>query len=92
MPRARGEDFWRHLSRTTPPLIDPTLEDIYECPVTGRAQYRGPTDDVNTLAGDAIVGACVHDDEVVVLRRTGDVMIYSRDDPVSIRALAMTRR
>jgi hypothetical protein len=98
LPTNTGADFWLLLTRTEPPLIDPSLADIYDCSVsptrgdTTHCEYRGPASDVNAYADSDPVGACDHgDDGIVVLRRNGDVMLYPRGDPVAVAALEKTR-
>ena len=46
---------------------------------------------MNAYADGDPVGACDHgDDGIVVLRTSGDVMLYPRNDPVAIAALQKT--
>lgn len=84
-----GEDFWLHLSETTPPLIGPGLADLFRCPLRttpDRCDYRGPASDVNAYGDGEPVGA----DKVGnhprgggnVLRKSSDVMEINDGDPV----------
>jgi type II secretory pathway pseudopilin PulG len=99
MPTDTGSAFWVRLTKTDPPLIDESLSDIFDCPVSpevgspANCEYLGPSEDVNTYADGDPVGACDHgDDGIIVIRKSGDVMLYARTDPVAIAALARTRR
>jgi prepilin-type N-terminal cleavage/methylation domain-containing protein len=95
MPKDTGAAFWQALSTTTPPLIDPTVADIYCCPVLGNdpaagaCDYWGPGDVVNRLGDGDVVGC---DDPINhnegggtsnggnVLRKSGDVIEVPGDD------------
>jgi len=101
MPPDTGGAFWLALSKTTPPLIDESLHDIYRCPASakpaaaGATDYRGPAGDVNTFGDGDPVGACEdpgHGPFVVVLRKSGDVMSVSRDDALWKAALEKTKK
>ncbi len=91
MPKDTGSAFWQALTTTTPALIDPTVVDIYICPVLGASEppacdYWGPGDVVNKLGDGDVVGC---DDPTNhnegggtsaggnVLRKSGDVVEYS---------------
>jgi hypothetical protein len=93
MPQVTGPDFWLALSRTKPPLIDESLKDIFVCPGSGEEDgctYWGPASDVNTYADGDPVGMCddpSHGGKAVILRKSGDVMLYGRDDALYKEAL-----
>jgi prepilin-type N-terminal cleavage/methylation domain-containing protein len=87
MPTVQGTLFWGALSSTQPPLLDPSVQDIYNCPVRaegnpGDIQYYGPGVSVNRLGDGDAVGCDDpqnHSDGSVgqggnVLRKSGDVM------------------
>ena len=63
MPLQTGSAFWGHLKNTPRPLIDPSNEDIYLCPVLGTGtmgldiQYYGPGKRVNLLEAGEPVGS-----------------------------------
>jgi len=89
MPPDTGDDFWLKLSKTTPPLIDPSLADIYQCPVENAkdegCDYRGPVEDVNTYGDADPVGADVDGNHGEgkggnVIRKAGDCMTYAPTD------------
>ena len=97
MPSQTGGAFWTHLTTTTPPLIDASLSDIFDCtlsptqPSPGSTEYRGPSTDVNAIGdGDPVgadgVGLHGPGEGGNVLRKSGDVMNYSETDPVWISA------
>ena len=101
MPKETGKDFWLALSKTQPPLIDETELEIYVCPVSGVAakagvcSYAGPAQTVARAAGDDPVGLCDdegHGDEVILLRKSGDVMQVPREGPEHQAALKATKR
>lgn len=56
LPDSTGADFFLHLTRTTPPLIDETETGILLCPLNGTpsfmgiVDYRGPAQDINRPA------------------------------------------
>lgn len=90
---AAGPSFWTKLSSTTPPLIDTTLNDIYDCPLSAPGlppsgcDYRGPSTDVNTyLDGDQVGAdfATNHgaNEGGILVRKSGDAMNYGPTDPV----------
>ncbi len=62
-PEAKGAAFWLHLAKTTPPLVDPSMEqEIFLCPVrtpasTTGCDYLGPTRQVLELKDEEPVGA-----------------------------------
>jgi hypothetical protein len=84
MPEQTGADFWRALSTTAPPLIDPTDADLFLCPVLGTSSlgecdYLGPAHPVTRLGGGDPVGADKPGNHGPreggnVLRKTGDVI------------------
>jgi len=62
MPTLQGTAFWHALTTTSPPLIDPTVNDIFLCPVKGDSamgdyDYGGPAKNVSRLADGDPVGA-----------------------------------
>jgi prepilin-type N-terminal cleavage/methylation domain-containing protein len=61
MPTKEGSDFWMALTTTTPPLIEPTEQEVLNCPVReepapGVCQYWGPGGPVGRLGGGEVVG------------------------------------
>jgi general secretion pathway protein G len=91
MPPDTGEAFWLKLSKTTPPLIDDSITDIYQCPVENvkdeGCDYRGPVEDVNTYMDGDPVGADVDGNHGEgkggnVIRKSGDCMPYAATDPM----------
>ncbi len=101
LPHETGGAFWLKLSVTTPPLIDATLSDIYDCacsptqPAPGTCEFRGPTTDANANADGDPVGAChvgAHGpvEGGIVLRMSGDAMNYAVTDPMYILAGSKT--
>ena len=94
MPPQTGTAFWHALTLTQPPLIDPTVNDIFLCPVLGSSSagdydYAGPARSVNQLGDGDPVGADLHDNHKEgasdegsgnVLRKSGDVLEYSGSD------------
>jgi hypothetical protein len=100
MPDATGKEFWLALSKTQPPLIDPTVADIFICPASGKdskdggCTYRGPAVNVAKLADGDVVGMCddeAHGDVAVILRKSGDAIVISRSDPLYEAALEKTK-
>ena len=83
MPEETGSAFWLKLSKTQPPLIDRTMNDIYLCPVKGdgsTCDYLGPGTQANSLSMDSPVGADTrgnHPDGGNVVRKSGDVVEVS---------------
>ena len=95
MPTVQGSGFWHALQTTQPPLIDPTVVDIFLCPVKGDSpqgdiDYGGPNSKpVARLADGDMVGA---DDKVNheegssnegsgnILRKSGDVVEVTGPD------------
>jgi hypothetical protein len=92
MPKATGPEFWLALVKTTPPLIDNTLKDIFLCPGSGETDgctYWGPGSDVNKFEDGDPVGMCddpCHVDKTIILRKSGDVMIVGQTDPLYVKA------
>ena len=89
MPLETGDAFWLKLATVTPPLIDKSLMDIFQCPVENvddeGCDYRGPSSNVNTFADGDAVGADVDGNHGEgkggnVLRRSGDVQTCKADD------------
>ncbi len=61
MPTVTGTAFWNALQTTQPPLIDPSVVDIYLCPVKGDGvagdiDYFGPGISINRLGDGDPVG------------------------------------
>ncbi len=94
MPEEIGKDFWLKLNKTTPPLIDTSLGDIYACPLSGSggiaaSSYRGPKTNINSASyGD---GDPVGADQATnhgtneggnVIRKSGDVQTCGENDPL----------
>ena len=86
-PHELGGDFWLKLGSTNPPLIDPSMTDLYFCPLLGEStgrgctDYLGPLSDANDLPAGAFIGGDKpgnHDKYSKgsgnVLRKSGDVM------------------
>src|SRR5262245_6888460 len=96
MPPDTGAQFWVKLTLTSPPLIDTSLSDIYDCPLSPSiggptpCEYRGPSADLNTfnhgdpVGADNITnhGAAGSGEGGIVIRKSGDAMNYSESDPV----------
>ena len=96
MPTAQGEAFWMALTTTQPPLVDPTVNDIFLCPVkgdsaNGECDYGGPAGKpVSRLADGDMVGADDKDNHAEgssgtegsgnVLRKSGDVLEITGPD------------
>ena len=63
MPIQTGSAFWLHLKKTPKPLIDPSYEDLYLCPVLGSGSvgrdmnYYGPGKRVSLLGIGEPVGS-----------------------------------
>ena len=88
MPTVTGTGFWNCLTTTQPPLIDPTVNDLFLCPVLGGSasgdyDYGGPAKKINTLADGDMVGADLEENHKEgssdegsgnVLRKSGDVL------------------
>lgn len=101
MPDATGREFWLALTKTQPPLIDPTVFDIFLCPASrieaGNepvCTYRGPAVNVAKLADGDPVGMCddeSHGEQVVILRKSGDTMAVPRGGPEHEQALEKTK-
>jgi hypothetical protein len=100
MPVETGSDFWLKLTRTSPPLIDATIRDVFFCPVRAwqdrPADYRGPASDVNRLGDGDPVGADIDGNHGRgeggnVLRKSGDVQTVWPDDAQWLRAGVTTR-
>jgi hypothetical protein len=101
MPKETGKEFWLALSKTQPPLIDETLFEIYICPASGLepkagvCSYAGPAQGVARAADNDPVGLCDdegHGDEVILLRKSGDVMMVPREGPEHQAAPKATKR
>lgn len=101
MPVETGKAFWLKLSKTTPPLIDDSNVDIRVCPLSGveakdfACTYAGPAQSVSKLSDEGVVGMCDdegHGDQVVLLRKSGDVMEVARDGPEHAEAKKGTKK
>jgi general secretion pathway protein G len=101
MLTATGRDFWLALTKTTPPLIDSTLYEIFVCPDSGMEKgdgvctYAGPASDVNAMKDDDVVGMCddeAHGEQVILLRKSGVVQVVPRDGDLHRQAMKQTKR
>jgi prepilin-type N-terminal cleavage/methylation domain-containing protein len=101
MPPDTGAAFWIKLTLTAPPLIDTSLGDIYDCPLSPSlggvtsCEYRGPSGDVNTWGDGDPVGADIDTNHGtgeggIVIRKSGDAMNYSVTDPIWAAAATKT--
>lgn len=98
MPSESGGGFWLKMTTITPPLIDQSLKDIFNCPVWGQAipwgqtRYQGPAGNVNSFLDGDPVGRDWPDNHGGaaeggnVLRKSGDVLTVTANDPVWIAA------
>lgn len=100
MPTYQGTGFWNALCTTQPPLIDPTVNDIFLCPVKGDGangdfEYGGPARPVNRLADGDMVGADLDENHAEgksdegsgnVLRKSGDVVEITGPDWLKAKA------
>jgi prepilin-type N-terminal cleavage/methylation domain-containing protein len=97
MPPDTGGAFWLKLTMTTPPLIDSSLTDIFDCSFTplvagaGTCEYRGPASDVNSFldadpVGADLVGSHGPSEGGVVLRKSCDAMGVMETDPTWLAA------
>ena len=94
MPTLQGSAFWNALTTTQPPLIDPTVVDIFLCPVKGDSpqgdiDYGGPAKPVSRLADGDMVGADDKENHKEgandegsgnVIRKSGDVLEITGPD------------
>lgn len=94
MPTYTGTGFWHALTTTQPPLLDPTVSDIFLCPVKGDGkqgdyEYFGPARPVSRLADGDMVGADDPENHKEgsndegsgnVLRKSGDVLEVTGPD------------
>ena len=76
-----GEEFWLHLSEPGIRLVDPSMAELYQCPLRDshdRCDYRGPVSDVNELQDGGPVGADKRGNHGMrggnLLRKSGDVV------------------
>ncbi len=101
MPTETGDGFWLKLSKMTPPMIDSTLGDIYQCPVERAddegCDYRGPKSNINdgSTADSDVVGADVDGNHGEgkggnVVLKAGDVRTVTAGDPAWISAAKTT--
>ena len=92
-PSESGEDFWLALQRTTPPVIDPSMHEVFFCRVKGeigdlgQTDYRGPGVPVSKLGQGDPLGADKpenhgEDRPCNVLRKSGDVQTVPISDPL----------
>ncbi len=95
-----GGDFWLELTGSSPPIVDRSLRDIFECPLCeyhdGYTAYRGPARDVNGLLDADAVGADLpgnhgRGEGGNVLRKSGDVMTVVEGDLLWRRATETTK-
>ena len=93
--------FWLKMQTTTPPMIDPSLKDLFACPVKGvgvaygQCDYRGPNGNVNTFSDGSPVGADKVDNHGSneggnVVRKSGDVVTVTASDTVWTQAATKT--
>jgi hypothetical protein len=101
MPDATGKDFWLALAKTTPPLVDATELETFVCPASGDepkagvCSYAGPVQNVSRAAEGDAIGLCDdegHGDSIIVLRKTGDVLVVVRDGPEHEQAKKTTKK
>jgi hypothetical protein len=97
--RDTGRDFWLVLMKSG--LIDKDIAEIMICPMSdeekgeGVCTFAGPASDVNSLPDAGVVGLCDdegHGEQVIILRKSGDVNEYPRGGEMHERALRETRR
>jgi hypothetical protein len=81
MPDKTGGEFWLELTRTSPPIIDTTEMEVYQCPLLdshGACDYQGPAFPVSRLKESDAVGADKpmnhHGQGGNVLHKGGDVV------------------
>ena len=90
-PTETGEAFWLKFQEMTPPLIDPSMMEIYYCHVLGdirglgSTDYRGPGGRVVDIGDGDPLGADKPDNHGQgeggnVLRKSGDVQPYAESD------------
>lgn len=88
MPDLTGSAFWKALSTTQPPILDPTLLELYLCPVKNREtiggiDYYGPGAPVGLLKGGDVIGCDApgnHPEGGNALRKSGDVLEIAPGD------------
>lgn len=80
----RGHAFWERIA--TDEEMDAA---ILRCPDTGR-RYRGPAQNPNLMASGEAIGACVHEDVVVWVAKSGDVHRTPVDSPTVRKVLEST--
>lgn len=83
-PKELGHAFWARIAKD-----DEFPAESLKCPVTGR-RYRGPASDATLMHHTDAIGACIHDDEVVWVKKTGDVHRAPRQTERAIKALSTT--
>ncbi len=92
-PEERGSAFWLAHQKTSPPLIDVDLAEIYFCPAKGEdprpggTDFRGPSNPVSRHTDTDPVCADIvgnHNEEygINVVRLSGDVQRVYPDDPL----------
>jgi hypothetical protein len=100
MVEKTGKEFWLALASSTPALLKPSELEMLVCPASGlRAEpgvcsYRGPAKDVALARDGDIVGMCDdegHGDVALILRKSGEISVVSRNDAVYEEALEKTR-
>lgn len=93
MPSERGEAFWLKFQQMTPPLLDPSMAEVYFCkkkgeePALGATDYRGPADNPARYEQGDPIGADKSDNHgpgygINVLRLSGDVLRVHPDEPL----------
>lgn len=87
-PAETGSALWEALKKDGGK--GPYVEGDVTCAKSGK-KLRGPTSDVNALDGDAIIGACDHGDEVILLRRNGTLQTVPAESDLAKRALKETK-
>ena len=100
MPTNQGTAFWHALTTTQPPLIDPSVNDIFLCNVKGDSangdyDYGGPAGPIARRADGDMVGADLDENHAEgksdegsgnVLRKSGDVLEISGADWLKAKA------
>ena len=95
MPEQTGSEFWLHLERTQPPLVDVTERDVFHCPLRdehGECDYLGPAHPVARIGGSDPVGADKPGNHGPreggnVLRKSGDVVQLEPRDFQSVSGM-----
>lgn len=96
-PTETGEALWLKFQNMTPPLIDPSMAEIYYCHVlgdirgVGSTDYRGPAGRVVDITDGQPLGADKpgnhgQNEGGNVLRMSGDVQPYNETDDMWVTA------